>query len=192
MHDPGMQPDPIRFFDGAAALGDAVIAAVQPDQFDLPTPCDGWDVRTVINHMIGGSWTFAGRLGGSDGGSAPVRAADDQDVLTAYRDSVRALSAAFARPGALDASYPGPFGRMPGPVVVQLRGAELLVHSWDVARATGQSTDFAPELVAGAGNFFAQAPALPRGEGAPFAAQRVAPAGATDADQLAAFLGRPA
>lgn len=187
-----MQPD-LTFFDRSAAFADRVIGTVRTDQFDLPTPCEGWKVRTVVEHMTSGCWNVAHRIDDSlaappaDPPGGPPSSADE---LAAYRQSVRALSAAFARPELSSSVYPGPFGPMPGPVVVRLRGAELLVHAWDVARATSQPTDFDPDLVATAAAFFRQAPALPRGAGAPFGPEQPVPVGATDADRLAAFLGR--
>ena len=39
-----------------------------------------------------------------------------------------------------------PFGAMPGSFVVNLAAADMFVHAWDLARATGQSTDLDPEL----------------------------------------------
>jgi uncharacterized protein (TIGR03086 family) len=68
---------------------------------------------------------------------------------------------------------------------------EMLVHGWDLARATGQSTDLLPDVAT------ALLPSvraiygdLPRTPGGSFAAQVDTPAAATPADQLAAFLGR--
>jgi uncharacterized protein (TIGR03086 family) len=69
---------------------------------------------------------------------------------------------------------------------------DTFVHTWDLAKATGQSTDLAPELAA---VLLEQARASIqdsfRGpEGAPFGAEQTAPEGASNADRLAAFLGR--
>ncbi|MDA3041369.1 MAG: hypothetical protein O3C27_17950 [Actinomycetota bacterium] len=62
----------------------------------------------------------------------------------------------------------------------------------ELAKATGQGTDIAPELAAGvlAGAKKSIPDAYRGPEGAPFGSQKEAPAGATNADQLAAFLGR--
>jgi uncharacterized protein (TIGR03086 family) len=65
------------------------------------------------------------------------------------------------------------------------------VHSWDIAAATGQSTDIAPELAAQA--LAAWRSRLGDGQrpaGMPFDDPQPVPAGATAADELAAYLGR--
>jgi uncharacterized protein (TIGR03086 family) len=69
---------------------------------------------------------------------------------------------------------------------------DTFTHGWDLAKATGQSTDLNPELAVG---ILAQAkmsiPDTFRGpEGAPFGVAADCPDGACAADQLAAFLGR--
>ena len=85
-----------------------------------------------------------------------------------------------------------PFGQMPGSAFVGIAATDTFTHGWDLAKSTGQSTDIAPELaaglLAGAKQFISDAIRGP--EPAPFASEQPAPAGASNADQLAAFLGR--
>ena len=88
--------------------------------------------------------------------------------------------------------YDLPFGSMPGAAIAGLAATDTFQHGWDLAKATGQSTDLAPELAAG---LLQQSKASIqdsfRGpEGAPFGAEQQAPGDAPAADQLAAFLGR--
>jgi uncharacterized protein (TIGR03086 family) len=71
-----------------------------------------------------------------------------------------------------------------------MRRNELTVHAWDLARATGQSTDFDREVIAACLASYAASPALKDRASAPFDVEQPAPPGATDADRLAAFLGR--
>ena len=85
---------------------------------------------------------------------------------------------------------------MPGSVYLGIVTTDAFTHGWDLARATGQSTDLDPELAGGAarrvrGSFIQ--PAF-RGEDGvrPFGAEQPAPRDATNADALAAFLGRRA
>lgn len=73
-----------------------------------------------------------------------------------------------------------------------LASVDTFTHAWDLARATGQSSDLDPELaeqlLAGAK---ASIPDSVRGaEPMPFGPEQTAPANATAADRLAAFLGR--
>ena len=85
-----------------------------------------------------------------------------------------------------------PFGQMPGSAFVGLAATDTFTHGWDLAKATGQSTDLDPELAAQllAGAKQAISPAFRGPEPKPFGPEQTAPAGATNADQLAAFLGR--
>jgi uncharacterized protein (TIGR03086 family) len=184
-----MTDGPLARFDRAAAVADRVIAAVEPDQLELPSPCTEWSVRQVINHVVLGSLRFATMVGG--GGTAAALDQDHlgADPLGAFRDAVRGLRAAFSADGVLDRTYPTPFGEGPGSLLVTMRVVEMSVHAWDIAKATGQSTDLDPELAES--NLSALRTALPADrDRTPFGTPRSAPADATAADRLAAFMGR--
>ena len=96
-------------------------------------------------------------------------------------------------PGAQDKVLTLPFGTLPASVFMGIATTDAFTHGWDLAKATGQSTDIDPELAGqllDGARMFVQ-PAF-RGEdgNAPFGPEQPAPAGASTADQLAAFLGR--
>jgi uncharacterized protein (TIGR03086 family) len=184
-----MTDNPLARLDGATAVAERVIAAVKPDQLGDGTPCESWTVRQLINHVVTGNLVFTSIL--RDG--EPVdRAADGlgEDPLAAYRASVADLRAAFGADGALDRMYPTPFGEGPGTILVTMRMVEHAVHSWDIARATGQSTDLDPEVAAASLAALRHAlPAERDGDG-PFGTEQTAPPSATAADRMAAFAGR--
>ena len=52
--------------DLAAALGgtEQLVGLIGPDAWALPTPCTGWSVRDVVNHLVGGNLLFVRVLGG--------------------------------------------------------------------------------------------------------------------------------
>jgi uncharacterized protein (TIGR03086 family) len=81
---------------------------------------------------------------------------------------------------------------MPGAAFLGMAMNDTLVHGWDLAKATGQSTDLAPDLAAALlEQSRTTVPDAFRSEsGAIFGLAKQAPAGASNADQLAAFLGR--
>jgi len=171
-----------------------VLAAVGPDQLDLPTPCASWKVRDVINHLVGLSgWFGEGIRAGVTPPQAQGTDYADGDFLARYDDGTRASLAAFRAPGALDKTVTLPFGDFPGSMFLGLATTDTFTHGWDVAKATGQATDLDPQL---AEQLLAQArAAIPdsfRGADgvAPFGPVVVVADSAPAAERLAGFLGR--
>ncbi|PJJ01185.1 uncharacterized protein (TIGR03086 family) [Streptomyces sp. 2333.5] len=166
----------------------ALVAAVRPEDLALPTPCAGWTVRQLLDHMV---WENLMATSIAEDAPRTDHTADHlgDDHLAAFADSVRAARAAFTGSGMLHRSY-GPY-EAPGAMIVQQVVVELLAHGWDLARATGAPTALAPEVaeetLAAARRIYG---AAPRTAGSSFAPERPAPAGVSAADRLAAFLGR--
>lgn len=170
----------------------SVLANITADQMQNSTPCASWDVAGVINHVIAAQGFFvAGMTGQPPSGEEVDYAAGD--FLAAYDEATQAAVDCFSADGALDSMVKMPFGEMPGRAVLGLAMNDNFTHGWDLAKATGQSTDLAPELAAQllASSRQMIQPAF-RGEdgSAPFGAEQESPDGACNADQLAAFLGR--
>jgi uncharacterized protein (TIGR03086 family) len=184
----GMTKNPLALLDRATALAEGVIAAVKPDQLNNPSPCTEWTVREVINHLVTGNLVFISMLTDAP---RPDRSVDHlgDDPLTAFRDTARALRAEFSGEGVLAKTFPTPFGPGPGSLLADMRTTEMTVHSWDIARGSGQSTDLDPDLAGS--RLAALRAALPADRSrSPFGAEQPTPAGATAADRLAAFAGR--
>ena len=124
--------------------------AVGADQWDLPTPCEGWTVRDLVHHVVGGNAMVVVL---ADGGSADDGLAvlsDTElggDVATQFADSAASQAAAFAGEGALERIFHHPAGDMPGEVVLGFRIGDLTIHAWDLARATGGDDALPDELV---------------------------------------------
>ena len=173
----------------AADLAVGIVERVHPDRLGDATPCTEWNVRMLINHVVSGNLFFVHLATGS---TPPDRGVDHlgNDPLTVFRDSVHAVSAAFEADGFLDRVMTAPFGEVPGSRLVDMRRNELTVHGWDLAKATGQSTDLDPEVIAVCQASFTAWPWPPGRADTPFDAEQPAPPNATDADRLAAFLGR--
>lgn len=175
-----------------------VLATVKPDQLDLPTPCASWDVRELVNHIVGASHWFALC---TEAGQAPE---DDQtenadyaslDAVAAFDEGIKRSLAAFGAEGALDKIVTLPFGAMPGRAFMGLATVDTFTHGWDLAKATGQPTDLEPQLAA---QLLQQAAAMvtdqfrgPNGV-APFGPAVAVEESAPAADRLAGFLGRHA
>ncbi|TCO52490.1 TIGR03086 family metal-binding protein [Actinocrispum wychmicini] len=177
-------------FDRAVTAANAVLDKIEPNQYSIPTPCDKWTVWDVINHVTAGNLKGVAMLTGTE---PPDRDADllGDDARGAFDRSVSSVRAAMSAPGALEKKVATPLGEQPGAFVVHMRVNELIVHSWDLAKATGQSTDIEPELAAGAlSQWRARMGDRPRPADGPFGPEQEALPGATAADRLAAFLGR--
>lgn len=127
-----------------------LVSSVGDDQWDLATPCDGWTVRQLVGHVASGS-QMARLL--ADGGSredAIATLSVDQlgdDPLAAIDVALTRQQEAFDRADIGDHIFHHPAGDMPGTQVIKFRLGDLLVHTWDLARAIGASEELDPALV---------------------------------------------
>lgn len=113
-----------------------------------PTPCPDYAVRELLGHLVGLATAFrdAGRkefgpTTGTDPSSAPPELPDDWRTLLPLRldELVQAWTPAAAWEGETQAGGIALPAQIAGRVAVN----ELVVHGWDLARATGQP--YAPE-----------------------------------------------
>lgn len=173
----------------------SVLASVRPDQMDGPTPCQSWRVRDLINHMIESPVFAAVVMETGDWRNHTGEPVDHAagDYMAAY-DAVTARSVrSFKADGALSKLVKLPFGDLPGSVYLRIATGDAFVHGWDLAKATGTSTDLDPELAEEL--IAAIRPLLPeqmRGPDgrAPFGPEVAVPEHAPAADRLAGFVGR--
>jgi uncharacterized protein (TIGR03086 family) len=179
----------LHSFERAQGEVEARLAAVPPQEWGRPTHLPGWDVRRLADHLV---WVDVRYAAMADHRDPPREDAvhAGEDPAAALRRAGERARLAFARPGMLDEQYPAPWGDEPGYVLVQHVVIELLTHGWDLARATGQPTDLAPEQARQALAVVHAWYGGPARDGAGFAPPRPAPEGASDADRLAAYLGR--
>jgi uncharacterized protein (TIGR03086 family) len=169
-----------------------VVAGVRPEQMHDPTPCAHWDVRTVINHMIGGNYMYAEIAAGrSVDMSPPHPDLVGEDAAASYESSRRAVADSVAAEGALQRMWALPFAEVPGPVGRNIHLLELVAHTWDIAHATGQLDRLDPELADAAHGVATMAvPNARSTQGHPFGPEREAPDDAGPYERVAAFLGR--
>jgi uncharacterized protein (TIGR03086 family) len=137
--------DPIDLLSRALDQTGSVIARVRPEQASLPTPCTSWNVRDLVNHVVHDAQQFRAMAAGGryEKGEDDV-IGDDWDG--AYRRAAGELLAEWRREGALDRVLRLPIGEVPATWSIGQHIADMVVHGWDVAKATGQSTDFDPEV----------------------------------------------
>jgi uncharacterized protein (TIGR03086 family) len=168
-----------------------VLTKVGSGDLAAPTPCASWDVSALVNHFVGTTRWWAAIIAGQNAPADADYAAGD--FVAAYEDSIAIAIAAFAAEGALDKTVRLPFGEFPGAVLRNLAAIEQFTHGWDLARAIGWSAELDPALatwlLGQAGPAITNELRGPDGQ-ALFGPAVHAPAGASPADRLAAFLGR--
>lgn len=126
------------------------VSGIASDQWQAASPCEGWDVRALVNHIVSGNLWAAELAGGRTIDEVGDRLDGDvlgDDPLTAYQASADAAAAAFEAPGALDAPCAVSYGPVPGVVYAGHRFIDVLIHGWDLATATGQDAALDPTLV---------------------------------------------
>jgi len=169
-----------------------IVAGIPADRWHVATPCDGWDVRALVNHIVSGNlWAAELAAGGT---IEHVGDRLDGDVLGpdpvgSYAASAKAAAAAFGAPGALDAPCAVSYGPVPGSVYAGHRFIDVFIHGWDLAVATGQDTVLDADLMHSCQQVLEPQLELFREAGA-FAGPLPVPPGATAQTRFLATLGR--
>ncbi|WP_329124925.1 TIGR03086 family metal-binding protein [Streptomyces sp. NBC_01465] len=119
-----------------------LLDAVRDDQLDDPTPCPDYSVRELLAHLVGLTAAFRhaadkdlGPYTANPGSTLPTLGDDWRTVLPRQLDE---LVAAWHSPAAWEGETQAGGITFPAPVVAQVAVDELVVHGWDLARATGQ------------------------------------------------------
>ena len=118
-----------------AAAFTSRVDAVSPDAWDRPAPCEGWRARDVVGHLV--EWMPGLFLGNAGIPWSPGPSADE-DPAAAWHALDLALQAALEDPVASALELDLPPGRMTlGQAIDMLGTNDVLIHTWDLARATG-------------------------------------------------------
>jgi uncharacterized protein (TIGR03086 family) len=136
-----------------------LVAQVKPEQWDDPTPCAEWDVRTLVAHLIVGRYVYRGLLEGVPAAELGLirgrqSKAIGDDPVAACERAVRSIREAFTEPGALDRTAHHRIGDMTGSELLVQLVADLVVHSWDLATAIGVDPGLDERLVELAYEFY--------------------------------------
>ena len=172
--------------DRAFEHAHGVIANVRPDQYDSPTPCAEWNVRQLLEHMTG---VVAGLGSAAAGREANGAFELGADPAAQFQQAAAAASAAWRTPGVLDKVVDAGPGPMPGRVVAGLNLLDTATHTWDRARATGQSTTL-PRDVADAAMDASRMIISPEIRPGRFDSEVDIATNADPTERLVAFLGR--
>lgn len=142
-----------------------LVGEVGPDQWTAPTPCTDWNVRELVNHVVGEErWTvplMEGKTIADVGDSLDGDLLGDDPVAAAAAAARAAQEAAGASIEKVHLSY----GDEDPPEYLRQLAADHLVHGWDLAAAIGAEARLDPELVDEVATWFAQRADLYRSAG---------------------------
>lgn len=148
------------------------------------TPCEGWTVADLVEHTTS-TLRFAAGAAANGRDAAPAAEA----LLSDFDAAVAGLRDRVLDPELAAAQLDTPFGRLAlKQLVSSVVVHDVLVHTWDLARATGQDEALDAELVEHTLQTMTPFDAALRGHG--FAEKVPAPPGADPQTELLCFLGR--
>jgi uncharacterized protein (TIGR03086 family) len=190
--------DDIREADRQAVLiSTSLVARLTDGDLDRPTPCAGWTLRALLEHMTTQHDGFAAAAAGN--GADPqvwLAGPAGTDPVAAYTAAAHRVIAAFAeeevlhRPFALPEISTGT--TFPGSLAIGFHFIDYVAHGWDVAHTLGMPYRLPPELAATALRIARSVPDGPerRLPGAAFRPGLPVPAGAGPLAEILARLGR--
>ena len=192
-------PDPVDMLRKTTLRVREVVSGVKQSQAQDPTPCSEWDVRGLLNHLIGGLEFTAGCIAGSPPNIRPSEAdssyIDEPDVavlIEAYHTLLDRVLQTGSEPGALDGIVSTPnFGDMPVGQIFFGTTMDQFIHGWDLAKATGQDTALDADLVEFAYGMLTSAGFADMGRQAGFIGPEITvPENSSRQDKLIAYMGR--
>lgn len=163
---------------------DRRVQAAPADRWTSPTPCTGWTAADLLTHVTKNAGGMAAAL--TD--SAPP-SDDADDLVGSWNASRDALVAALGHAD-LSKKVPGPVGLMPAEQIIErLMSVDVLVHTWDLARAVGGDEHLDPADVQRAHDVMLPMDSVIRAPGV--FGDKVEPAADADAQtRFLNFLGR--
>jgi uncharacterized protein (TIGR03086 family) len=185
--------DLVELFTRSALRFTGRVSGVPADQWDATTPCDEWNVRTLVNHVTYEQLWAPHLVAGET--IEQVGDRYDGDVLgadpaAAWQAAVDGSVAAFA--GAdLDAMVHLSYADVPCREYLTQMLTDAEVHGWDLATATGQDAALDPEAASLLLAHWSGQQEMVRGSGV-FGDDVAVPEGADDATRLLGLLGRRA
>ena len=164
------------------------VREVPEGAWERPTPCDGWVARDVVRHLA--DWVPAFFEAGGAGGLATGPSVDD-DPVGAWTAVDAAIRARLEDPAgaAAEVSHPRAGSHRFDDAVNTFVLGDVLVHTWDVARATGLDERLDPDLVREMLTGVEPMDAMLRSSGQ-YGARVEVPADADEQTRLIAFTGR--
>ena len=140
--------DPRTHFARAVDIATSVVGGVRPDQLGDPTPCTEYDVRELLGHMVTVLRRVAALGRGDDPFGMPrIATAADDGWLEAWADAAHDVMVAWTDDAVLSRTMRLPWAEGPGAKILTGYLNEVSVHTWDLARATGQQPAWDPQVL---------------------------------------------
>jgi uncharacterized protein (TIGR03086 family) len=135
----------------AAGAAARTVAHVDASQFNQPTPCGDWDTRALLNHLI--LWTSYSLEARAHGESASQELMDrdfaaDPGFVADYQAQLDRALAAWSEPAVWERSLDMMGTPTPASDIAGLIIAEMVLHGWDLAAATGQRFEVGDQAAA--------------------------------------------
>jgi len=127
-----------------------LVQAITPEQWKAPTPCTEWDVRELINHLTVEQLWAPDVIAGRTIAEVGDRYEGDQlgaDPVAAWEGAAAGSRAAFGAKDALLGAVHLSYGDAAASHYVGEMTVDMIVHSWDLARAIGADERLDDELV---------------------------------------------
>jgi uncharacterized protein (TIGR03086 family) len=126
---------------------------VTPERLTMETPCEGWDVSALLQHVTGGNRMVVALIDGAEASDvgpifARTSSLEGPELIEACRDSVEEAEGALVEiedPNSL-VHFPGL--DMPASQLQTFRICDLTLHAWDLARAVGADEELPADAVA--------------------------------------------
>jgi uncharacterized protein (TIGR03086 family) len=146
----------LALFHRAVAFYDTLVQAIADDQWALPTPCAGWDVRTLLNHAVYEARWIPPCLAGQTIEEVGDRFHGDLlgDEPKAAWEDARAGASAAAVPGIESATVHLSRGPAPAREYLTEVTCDFTIHAWDLAQGIGADHRLDPDLVQFAWDYF--------------------------------------
>ncbi|WP_243640312.1 TIGR03086 family metal-binding protein [Streptacidiphilus pinicola] len=140
-----------RVHCAALNLFGLLVREVEPDQWGLPTPCRLWNVGDLVNHVAVQEQWLALLLSGAPAAAVGDRLDGDQlgdDPVLSFKRAATEAKEAIQATETLDSTVTLWSGPAPARDLVSQLTMDLVVHSWDLARAIGTDEGLPALLVA--------------------------------------------
>jgi uncharacterized protein (TIGR03086 family) len=179
----------LELLESAVSYALAGAAVATPQLLSRPTPCLGWDLETLLDHLADSVGVFHEAIDTGSVGVGPAQGHPGQDPVGRLRGQAVGLLAACAACGPGERRVVIGDRELTASMVAAAGAIEIAVHGWDISAACGASRPVPAGLAA---VLLPVAPLLitPGTRSGLFADPVRLPGPAGPGDQLVAFLGR--